>query len=650
MKKHFLLVFIFSFFIPLFVSAAPGSLMWSYNSAPPNYFSDVAATSGGVFVTSWQSAFSGVLSIQKRNLDNSGGWSQTVIVPAGPWAQGQPRIAADASGVYVAAATQIGYDVRNGTLALVRLSPVDGSIIGIITSTNPGYVNVTGVAVDSSGVYISGGSSADRGYGGTSWGLDKWQKDLSGRDWYYHSQQSNGDACDYWGPEDMVLNGSSVYLGGCRSIAGPGIYNNRIDKVNIASGVGDWVRIEGAANFIISSLALDASGLYSVSEPPQTWWMTPLSSTLEKRSLNDGSPYWGVNFSHRIMALAIDASGLYQGYIDGGNNIKLDERNLTNGSQIGTQTINSNVFSHWGSGFFSGTVINNLSIDSSGLYIAGGSASTNSWSGTSKIEKYELLTSSAPTVTFTASPLAVNSGSQASLTWGSTNATSCIAGGPWSNSGTLSGSGLTNPLTTTTTFTFQCTGPGGTSPLQSQTVTINPPPSVTLSASPSTIYSGQSTKLTWTSSGAASCNFPSGSSLYTPGGYPANNTSGLSTGPLTSSQSYQISCTGPSGTGNSNIVPVTVLVPTATISASPARIPPGGSTTITWSGTNVSSCTITKNGVVWKTLSGASLTGSAPDTNITVQNAYLMTCTNGVTSPVTTAQTIVNIAPSYREF
>ena len=257
----------------------------------------------------------------------------------------------------------------------------------------------------------------------------------------------------------------------------------------------------------------------------------------------------------------------------------------------------------------------------------------------------------SPTVTFSASPTAVNSGSQSTLTWGSTGATSCAAGGPWSNSGALSGTGLTNPLTSPTTFTFQCTGPGGTSPLLTRTVAINPPPTVTLAASPSTIYGGQSTKLTWNSSGGAtSCNFPNSSSLYKPGAYPANNTSGLSTGPLTSSQYYQISCTGPSGTGNSNIVPVTVLVPTASISVTPSRVPKGTPTTVSWKATNVTSCNITRNGNPWQNLARLRLVGSAPDI-ITVQTTYAMTCKKNVFAQVVvSAQTTVNVAPGYHEF
>ena len=205
-------------------------------------------------------------------------------------------------------------------------------------------------------------------------------------------------------------------------------------------------------------------------------------------------------------------------------------------------------------------------------------------------------------------------------------------------------------------WTWQCAGSnGGTTASCSE---AKPVPTVTLAASPSTIYSGQSTKLTWTSSGGAtSCNFPTGSSLYSPTGYPANNTSGLSTGPLISSQEYQISCTGPSGTGNSNIVPVTVLVPTASISANPDRVHSGDSTTVSWNATNVSSCTITRNGIpalgspfAADSSGTVANSGTLDPTPITVQTTYVMTCKSAVARVVVSAQTTVNVAPSYHEF
>jgi fibronectin type 3 domain-containing protein len=48
------------------------------------------------------------------------------------------------------------------------------------------------------------------------------------------------------------------------------------------------------------------------------------------------------------------------------------------------------------------------------------------------------------------------------LTWSSTDATSCTASGAWSGSKPLSGSESVGPLTQDSTFTLSCTGSGGT--------------------------------------------------------------------------------------------------------------------------------------------------------------------------------------------
>ncbi len=281
---------------------------------------------------------------------------------------------------------------------------------------------------------------------------------------------------------------------------------------------------------------------------------------------------------------------------------------------------------------------------------------------------------------------------RSTLTWSSTNATSCTAGGPWSNSGTLSGSGLTNPLTSATTFTFQCTGPGGTSPLASVTVNVNAAPvngacasthysctagtsinnvngstaytwtcqgsgggtnascseaklpTGTLSASPTTITSGQSSTLTWSSTNATSCTAAGG---FTTGGA----TSGSTTVSPPTTSSYQIYCDNSGGRTYSNIVTVTVSPPpTVTINAAPSRVLSGGATTVSWSAANVSSCSITRNGALWKSLTATSgsLSGSAGDT-ITSQTVYVMKCT-GSASATATATEIVNVVQSFQEF
>jgi len=99
-------------------------------------------------------------------------------------------------------------------------------------------------------------------------------------------------------------------------------------------------------------------------------------------------------------------------------------------------------------------------------------------------------TVAAPTITLTASPTTITSGSTATLTWSTTNATSCTASGSWSGSKATSGSITTAALTTTSTYSMSCSGAGG-SANASAIVTVNAPGSCNTSpptVSPDPLY------------------------------------------------------------------------------------------------------------------------------------------------------------------
>ena len=76
----------------------------------------------------------------------------------------------------------------------------------------------------------------------------------------------------------------------------------------------------------------------------------------------------------------------------------------------------------------------------------------------------------APTLSLVATPSSVTSGSSATLSWSSTNATSCTASGAWSGGRPTSSNGQTvGPLLATGTYTLTCSGAGG---VASQSVTV----------------------------------------------------------------------------------------------------------------------------------------------------------------------------------
>ncbi len=79
-----------------------------------------------------------------------------------------------------------------------------------------------------------------------------------------------------------------------------------------------------------------------------------------------------------------------------------------------------------------------------------------------------------PTVTLTAEPASIVTGSTTRLRWSSTNATSCAASGGWSGTKSASGEETTSTLSAAATFTLECTGPGGRKSAQ-VAVSVNPP-------------------------------------------------------------------------------------------------------------------------------------------------------------------------------
>ena len=161
----------------------------------------------------------------------------------------------------------------------------------------------------------------------------------------------------------------------------------------------------------------------------------------------------------------------------------------------------------------------------------------------------------SPTVSISANPTNITTGASSTLTWSSTNATSCTASGGWSGARTTSGSVTTGALSATTAFALTCTGPGGTGS-NTVTVTVTAPsaPTVSLSASPTSIAAGESSTLTWSSTNATSCTSSNGWS-----GTSATSGS-ATTGALSVTTAFTMTCTGFGGTG-SQTVTVSVTPP-----------------------------------------------------------------------------------------
>jgi YVTN family beta-propeller protein len=142
-----------------------------------------------------------------------------------------------------------------------------------------------------------------------------------------------------------------------------------------------------------------------------------------------------------------------------------------------------------------------------------------------------------PTVNITADRQGIVYGETVSLSWTSTNAQRVVLE-PYGWDMDLSGT-YTDTPDDTITYIITAYGPGGTASA-SVMVEVYYPPTVSLSAQPETIYAGQSSTLTWTSSDAEHVSIDSGIGEVDPNG-------SMAVSP-TQTTTYTITATGPGGT------------------------------------------------------------------------------------------------------
>jgi hypothetical protein len=105
-------------------------------------------------------------------------------------------------------------------------------------------------------------------------------------------------------------------------------------------------------------------------------------------------------------------------------------------------------------------------------------------------------------------PSTIDLGQSATLSWVSSDASSCTVSGGWNGVRATSGSEVVSPVVTTS-YNISCDGDGG-SASDSVTVAVNVlpaviVPTVNLTASPSSVSRGNTITLSWSSTDAGSC-------------------------------------------------------------------------------------------------------------------------------------------------
>jgi phospholipase C len=127
-----------------------------------------------------------------------------------------------------------------------------------------------------------------------------------------------------------------------------------------------------------------------------------------------------------------------------------------------------------------------------------------------------------------------------------------------------------------------------------QTITVSvaqpvPPQVTSFTASPTSVSTGQTTTISWTTTNATSVNITP--PVFNPEDGITLPTSGTANPPVNGTTTYTITATGPGGTSAPQTVTVTVPF-TLSLSASPATITPGQQATLSWQVSNGSTTSL----------------------------------------------------------
>lgn len=241
----------------------------------------------------------------------------------------------------------------------------------------------------------------------------------------------------------------------------------------------------------------------------------------------------------------------------------------------------------------------------------GGGGSRSSESSTQTPQTSEPPPS--PALSLAASKSVVVAGSAVTLSWSSEDADQCNASGDWSGTKSLSGSESVGPVNDDVTFVLDCSGEGGA---VEKAVSVNvAPPTVALNVSEPVVTMGAAVTLTWSSTGATSCEASGGWSG-------TKDASGSETvGPVEADSEYALSCTGPGG-GIDASASVTVAPPTLELNQSESLVMKNAVVTLTWSTTSATECEASGDWTGTKAANGSETVGP-----VQTDSQYLLNCT-----------------------
>ena len=257
--------------------------------------------------------------------------------------------------------------------------------------------------------------------------------------------------------------------------------------------------------------------------------------------------------------------------------------------------------------------------------------------GTSSNASVSVTVMSKPVVTLLVDPTSVNSGENATLTWTVQDAVSCVASNGWSGAKNIAGgSEVISNITTNKTFVLTCSNPVGSTAV-TKTVTVKavtPAPTfnfISDKTTPPNLPYNSAIQLSWNNvTNATSCTGTTTNSDTNWAGNKSIAGGSQIISNLKTSTTFTLACTGIGGTTTKNIfISINGAPAHMTFEANPVEVASAGSTTLTWTSENTTSCTATndKGILVWNGSKELNNSIGQKIENITANTNFLLSCT-----------------------
>ncbi len=225
-----------------------------------------------------------------------------------------------------------------------------------------------------------------------------------------------------------------------------------------------------------------------------------------------------------------------------------------------------------------------------------------------------------PNLNFWTDDGSVSYESGTNLNWNTTDTNSLVASNNWSGNKTIpAGNEPTGNLLDDTTYTLKATGDGGSS-IQNASVTVGDPlvaPTTTLISDDGSVAYNEATVVRWTSQHADWCKLTYDGTAHTIGA-----TGSEFTGNLIANKTYKLECGNAAGPTIKSItvgvVPIG-LPPVVDITADDNPVPYGTGTTVRWTTSNATVCSLSGVGEV--VVDGSHATG-----DLFLPKTYMITC------------------------